>query len=158
MSKSNVAVLRANNGGFTRVPTELIRSPLSSNAFRMLCFALSLPEDWEFSIGGSAAVLPLGKSAIRAALSELETAGYLRREQCTDTAGRFAGYRYEFCDAPSTANRSPISRKRTAHNRMDHERGFEWNKEKNQHQIDRMQKDLKKRIAALDSEETYGFF
>ena len=64
---------------------------------------LALPPDWEFSVGGLAAINRDGKSAIRAALQELEQHGYLTRRRRTDAAGKFAGYEYIIWEIPNVA-------------------------------------------------------
>jgi len=60
----------------------------------LLSLMLSLPEDWDYSISGLAALSQDGKDSISNALKELESFGYLTRTQCLDEKGRFAGYDY----------------------------------------------------------------
>lgn len=54
---------------------------LSAKAVGVACKLLSLPPTWEYSIKGIVALFNDGESSIRSALTELENAGYLRRER-----------------------------------------------------------------------------
>ena len=54
---------------------------LSMKAKGLLCQMLSLPDNWNYSIAGLVTLVNDGESAVRAALKELEEAGYFRREQ-----------------------------------------------------------------------------
>lgn len=80
-------------------------STLSNKALGILCRMLSLPDGWEFSVGGLASLSTDGESAVRSALKELQESGYLRREQRYKD-GKFDGYEYiisetKNCDFPS---------------------------------------------------------
>ena len=103
MSKTNMFIRRTDNGGFTRVPNELVRSGLSPAAFRLLVFALSVPPDWKFSVKGCAALLPMGERSISSALAELKKQGYLATERETDDHGRITGMKYMFSDHPAVS-------------------------------------------------------
>lgn len=81
------------------LPNALLRDPrLSIKAKGLACLALSLPPGWEYSVAGLASVCGCGRDMIRGGLKELETAGYLTREQVHDDAGKFGGCRYVICD------------------------------------------------------------
>ena len=54
---------------------------------------MSLPDNWEYSVGGLATVAGCGKDKIRRLLEELETVGYLLREQSRE-GGKFSGNTY----------------------------------------------------------------
>ena len=62
---------------------------LSLKAKGLLSQMLSLPEDWDYTLAGLARINAEGKDAIRAAVVELEKAGYVQRRQTTDKAGKF---------------------------------------------------------------------
>ena len=51
---------------------------------------LSLPEDWDYTLTGLAKINQEGKDAIRAAVVELERAGYIYRCQTVDKTGKFS--------------------------------------------------------------------
>ena len=52
----------------------------------LLSQMLSLPEDWDYTLTGLAKINQEGKDAIRAAVVELERAGYIYRCQTVDKA------------------------------------------------------------------------
>ena len=58
---------------------------LSLKAKGLLSMMLSLPEDWNYTTRGLAAICKEGVDAIGGALRELETAGYIVRHQLRDT-------------------------------------------------------------------------
>lgn len=72
---------------------------LSLRARGLLATALTLPDDWEYSLTGLLSLLPDGKQALRAALAELEAAGYLTRTRENAAGGKFA-FVYTFREAP----------------------------------------------------------
>ena len=57
---------------------------LSLKAKGLLSMMLSLPEDWNYTTRGLAAICKEGVDAIGGALRELETAGYIVRHQLRD--------------------------------------------------------------------------
>lgn len=89
--------------GFTTLPNAVVRDPrLNFQAKGLFWLMFSLPDDWEFSIGGLAAVAGggrgNGKDAVRASLKMLEDAGYLLREQQHDDGGKFGGNTFVLYD------------------------------------------------------------
>lgn len=80
-----------NEKAFTTVFNSMIRDPrLSLKTKGLFVLMASLPPEWEFSVGGLAAIANAGKDAVRSMLSELEKVGYLVREQAHDGGGKFA--------------------------------------------------------------------
>ena len=63
---------------------------LSLKAKGLLSQMLSLPDDWDYTLSGLSYINRESKDAIRSAVNELETAGYIRRRQTTDASGKFA--------------------------------------------------------------------
>ena len=57
---------------------------LSLKAKGLLSQMLSLPDDWDYTLSGLSYINRESKDAIRSAVNELETAGYIRRRQTTD--------------------------------------------------------------------------
>lgn len=91
---------------FTVLDNETLRDPrLSLKARGLLCTCMSLPPDWNFSIRGLASVCKEGRDAIAAALTELEHAGYLRRNRIQGRSenGTFGGTEYVFFEDPQNA-------------------------------------------------------
>lgn len=72
---------------------------LSLRARGLLATALTLPDDWQYSLTGLLSLLPDGKQALRAALAELEAAGYLTRTRENAAGGKFA-FVYIFREVP----------------------------------------------------------
>lgn len=66
---------------------------LSLKAKGMLCLMLSLPDYWDFTVGGLTKKSKDGKTSVMAALNELEDAGYFRRIQIKEN-GKYAGIEY----------------------------------------------------------------
>lgn len=60
-----------------------------------------LPDDWEFSVEGMAAIVPDGRDALYRCLNTLIECGYVERIRVNDK-GRFAGYDYVFYESPFT--------------------------------------------------------
>lgn len=73
---------------------------ISLKAKGLLSQMLSLPEDWDYTLAGLAHINPEGKDAVRAAVVELEQAGYIQRRQTTDKAGRFSANEYIIREYP----------------------------------------------------------
>ena len=73
---------------------------LTLKAKGLLSQMLSLPDEWDFTLSGLAAINKEGKDAIRAAVQELEQAGYIQRRQTHDENGNFAGNEYIIHEQP----------------------------------------------------------
>lgn len=89
---------------------------LSLKAKGLLSQMLSLPDDWDYTLSGLSYINRESKDAIRSAVNELETAGYIRRRQTTDASGKFAANEYTILSVPSRENRCWISRCRKPDN------------------------------------------
>lgn len=70
---------------------------LSAKAKGVACQLLSLPPTWDYSVKGLVTRFSDGEASIRSALSELEEAGYLRREQ-SRADGKFSKSVYVITD------------------------------------------------------------
>ena len=73
---------------------------LSLKAKGLMSQMLSLPEDWDYTLSGLAEINRESKDAIRAAVQELEQAGYIQRRQTQDKGGKFAGNEYVIREIP----------------------------------------------------------
>ena len=80
---------------------------LSLKAKGLLSQMLSLPEDWDYTLAGLARINAEGKDAIRAAVVELEKAGYVQRRQTTDKAGKFGANEYVIREYPDLHDPTP---------------------------------------------------
>ena len=97
---------------------------LSLKAKGLMSLMLSLPEDWDYSVKGLAALSKDGRESIIGAIKELEERGYLVRTQIKNSSGKFVGYDYEafenpsaekpFTEKPFTEN--PLTEKPTQYN------------------------------------------
>lgn len=82
---------------------------LSLKAKGLLSVILSLPEDWNYSVRGLAKICKEGAGAVNAALNELESAGYMVRNQLRANGGTFGKIEYVIYEQPQTvaAGNSP---------------------------------------------------
>ena len=77
---------------------------LSLKAKGLLSMMLSLPEDWNYTTRGLAAICKEGVDAIGGALRELEAAGYIVRHQLRDRQGRISDTEYVIYEQPQPKN------------------------------------------------------
>ena len=85
---------------FTVLPNAVLRdSSLSFKARGILTMMLSMPEDWQTHQTWIEKQGAEGREAIRSALQELESRGYLRRE-VVRKVGRVAGTSWHWTDSP----------------------------------------------------------
>lgn len=73
---------------------------LSLKAIGLFSIILSLPPEWDFSIAGLAAITRDGIAAVRAALNELESNGYLTRKRVRGEDGKLENNEYTFYEIP----------------------------------------------------------
>ena len=73
---------------------------LSLKAKGLLSMMLSLPDDWNYTTRGLAKICKEGVDAIGSALRELETAGYIVRNQLRDQQGRISDTEYVIYEKP----------------------------------------------------------
>lgn len=84
----------------TTVDNSIIWDRNLSNMARFALIAiLSLPDGWDYSVRGMAAMLQVSKDTMGKYLRELEAAGYLRRQQ-GDDRGKFSKSVYTITDTP----------------------------------------------------------
>lgn len=75
---------------FTIIPNDALEDTrLSFKARGLLAYMLSKSDDWEFYERELITHTPDGRDAVRSALRELSSAGYLVREQAKNTSGTF---------------------------------------------------------------------
>ena len=73
---------------------------LTLKAKGLLSLILSLPEDWNYTTRGLAAICKEGVDSIGATLRELESAGYLTRHRLRDRSGRISDTEYVVYESP----------------------------------------------------------
>ena len=97
------------NENYTTMANYHLRDPrLSLRAIGLMSKMLSLPDDWDYTVKGLAAICIEGREAVRKALMELEAGGYLIREQGRGAGGSFAGNDYTLYEQPHEAAPSPL--------------------------------------------------
>ena len=82
-------------------------SALSLKAKGLLSMMLSLPEEWNYTTRGLAAICKEGVDAIGGALRELEKAGYIVRRQLRGPGGRISDTEYTIYEKPRPAAEEP---------------------------------------------------
>jgi len=85
------------NNPYVMINKEMINDKeLSMRATGLLCYMLSLPDDWEFYETELKKHFPEGKKAIHSTIEELIKLGYIiKGEQIRNEHGRFGSYDYE---------------------------------------------------------------
>lgn len=73
---------------------------ISTSAKALMTLLLSLPEDWKLSVKGIAKILNESEYAIRRMMKELETGGYLKKEQRKDENGRYRETEFTVYEVP----------------------------------------------------------
>lgn len=90
---------------FSIVGNTMLQDPgLSLKAKGLAALIFSLGDGWEISIERLMAYSKDGKDATKAAVQELEKAGYLAREQTRDPRGLLGDMDYRISDYPMTIN------------------------------------------------------
>lgn len=75
---------------------------ISLKAKGLLSQMLSLPDDWDYTLRGLAAINKESIDAVRTAIHELETAGYVVRSRIRDERGQLRGCEYFVYEYPHT--------------------------------------------------------
>ena len=81
---------------------------LSLKAKGLLSIMLSLPDEWDYTLRGLAAISKEGIDAIRQAILELEEAGYIVRTRDRNDKGQLSGTEYVIYEHPQPASDSPM--------------------------------------------------
>jgi hypothetical protein len=89
------------NKNYTTMSNYHLRDKSLSNKSRgLLSTMLSLPETWDYTTRGLAAICKDGVDGITAQLKELEQCGYLARHRIRDTNGRICDMEYIIYEQP----------------------------------------------------------
>ena len=97
-----VAVFRIErNRDYTVMSNHHLRdTELSLKAKGLLSMMLSLPEEWNYTTRGLAAICKEGADCIGSALRELEQAGYIVRSRIRDSKGKIVDVEYIIYETP----------------------------------------------------------
>ena len=89
------------NANFTTISNYHLRDKsLSMKAKGLLTIMLSLPEEWDYTIKGLAALSADGRDSIANTIRELENHGYVKRHQSRGEKGTFAQNEYWIYEMP----------------------------------------------------------
>ena len=98
-------------GGYTVLPNQILRTrEMSYKARYLLAQMLSMSEAWQYTVAGMAKVCGMGRDAVRTAMVELETLGYLARSQ-SRANGRFSHNVYIIREMPVEVEATPSEAK-----------------------------------------------
>ena len=91
----------------------LKKRSLSLKAKGLLSVMLSLPDEWDYTLRGLAAISKEGVDAIREAIRELEDAGYIVRSRGRNEKGQLSGTEYVIYEMPrkKPCSESPCTEK-----------------------------------------------
>ena len=81
---------------------------LSLKAIGLLSKMLSLPNDWDFTIGGLESICKDGQACIIATVRELEKAHYIKRERTRNDKGVINGIEYLVYEIPYDIDRNQL--------------------------------------------------
>ena len=97
-----MAVFRVEkNRGYTVMSNHHLRNAeLSLKAKGLLSMMLSLPEEWNYTTRGLAAICKEGTDCIGSALKELEKTGYIVRNRLRDNKGKIVDVEYVIYETP----------------------------------------------------------
>ena len=99
-----MAVMRVEkNSNYTIMANYHLRDKnLSLKSKGLLSVMLSLPSDWDYTLAGLTRISKEGIDAIRAAVVELEKAGYIIRSRRRNEKGQLADIEYTIYETPQT--------------------------------------------------------
>lgn len=99
-NKTMIRVIKKENPFVTIDKTCLKDDRLSWKAKGLLCYLLSLPDDWEIYVSELKSHASDGRDSTAAALRELIKNGYAIRERNRDEEGKLRGYIYQIFEVP----------------------------------------------------------
>lgn len=89
------------NESYTVIDNAVLQNVnLSFEARGFLCYLLSLPNDWTFTVRGIVKQTGCSKSVILRLMDELKTAGYIKLERKQDQQGRFTQSSWHIYETP----------------------------------------------------------
>lgn len=92
------------NDNFTILNNTIFKDRcLSFKAKGILCLMMSLPEDWNYTLKGLAALSKDNIDSVRQGVNELKKAGYIVQHQVKDENGRWAESVYDVYEEPQQA-------------------------------------------------------
>ncbi len=106
-----MAVMRVEkNGNYTIMANYHLRdNRLSMKAKGLLSVMLALPPEWDYTLKGLTKISKEGISAIRAAIVELEAAGYVTRARVRNEAGQLTDTEYTIYEFSQSITSNNVS-------------------------------------------------
>lgn len=96
-----IMALKKYTSQYTQTPNKIIdHKKMSLKAKGLWTFLNSKPNDWDFSVRGTASFNKDGKDGITAGMKELEMFGYLKRVPIKGSSGQWDGHDYHLFDQP----------------------------------------------------------
>ena len=93
---------------YTVMSNHHLKNPqLTLKAKGLLSMLLSVPDEWNYSERGLAAICKEGVDAIHSAIKELEKAGYMERHQLRGQGGRIVDTEYVIYETPHKPDTAP---------------------------------------------------
>ena len=97
------------NESYTVIDNAVLQNVnISFEARGFLCYLLSLPNDWTFTVRGIVKQTGCSKSVILRLMDELKTAGYIKLERKQDKQGRFTQSSWHIYETPCEYHISQI--------------------------------------------------
>lgn len=87
------------SSNFTIVSNSIFSCGISLKAIGLYAYIVSKPDNWSFSVSGTATQMKDGVEAINSGISELESVGLLTRKQARKS-GKFSGGEWYITDKP----------------------------------------------------------
>jgi hypothetical protein len=129
---------------------------LSLKAKGLLSQMLSLPEDWDYTLSGLARINAEGTDAIRAAIVELEKAGYVQRRQTTDKTGKFCSNEYVIREYP-VSNEPPSLAQSLSENPTTEKSSTVFTSTENPTQLNKELRNKENKILTPQSTDSFPF-
>jgi hypothetical protein len=100
-------IKRKHSGSFAVIPNSVGNDDqLNADALGVLVYLLTKPQDWKVSVADIRRRFGIGRDRVYAIMVELETAGYVKRDQSRATGSRFSNIEYHVFDCPQKATAS----------------------------------------------------
>lgn len=102
MRNNNLIKRTKKNANFTIIDNEILKNlEMSFEAKGLLCYILSLPDDWVLHTSQIMSQFKIGRTYLQRCFNEIEAAGYMIKVgMVKGVKGRFEGYSYMFYDEP----------------------------------------------------------
>lgn len=96
--------------GWTTISQTVFRADLDLKQLGLLCYLLSLPEDWVVHTSQLCTQFKIGKNTARSLVRHLRQIGFVHYQPGRRTNGRYTSPHYIVNDLPEPQKRAPINR------------------------------------------------